>query len=219
MASRTLALIRRGINRLYDLLTRRGSEHPALQALTDVVAASTTRVNASWQQLQELSVSGDRERAERDSAVAALRTAVQQWRPVIFVRASEAAKNISTLPSGGGTVDDLVRIANDMVKLVDEYEGLSSIREAVAQQLGAAAARAEKESAEALEAYPAELRAQEAYTQACMEANEILVHGSRVVRATFGSTSPEYRQFITRGTAAEEDEIDAESAVEDKAAA
>ena len=57
----------------------------------------------------------------------------------------------------------------------------------------------------------AEAAARTAYTEACIEANIVLVRGTEIVCSIFGRTSPEYKQFIARASAAkEEEEIEAE---------
>ena len=45
----------------------------------------------------------------------------------------------------------------------------------------------------------------QAYTEACLIANEALVKGLDIIRAIFGATSPEYKQFIARASSKEEE--------------
>lgn len=104
-------------------------------------------------------------------------------------------------------------MGTDLLELIQGDDAFADIRDAAQADLGAALETARKENTEAVAAYPAELDAQEAYSRACMDADPVLVHGSRIVRAVFGSSSPEYRQFISRGKAEEEEAIDEESAL------
>jgi hypothetical protein len=51
------------------------------------------------------------------------------------------------------------------------------------------------------------------FSEACIEANPVVVRGSQIVRTNFGPTSPEYKQFIARGTKEEEAQLDKDAAV------
>ena len=65
-------IIRRDINRLNDLIAAKGAEVPALQAIADIISPAARKVNSAWQAFQAASVSGDRERDERDTAIGEL---------------------------------------------------------------------------------------------------------------------------------------------------
>ena len=60
---------------------------------------------------------------------------------------------------------------------------------------------------------PLESVARQNYTDACNDANVVLIRGIEVIRAIFGKTSPEYKQFIAKPSAKEEEEITEESNV------
>ena len=79
--------------------------------------------------------------------------------------------------------------------------------------LGDTLDNAKKETAEATAALPAESVAREVYAEACLKANSVLIRGTEIVRAIFGRTSPEYKQFIARSTNKETDEVEEESQI------
>ena len=211
MPSRNQAIIRRQINRLNLLIRERAGSAPALIAIAVIVEKVTEKVNSCWQAFQAVAVSGDKERHERDESIRLLLDWVQSWRPVIMLAAEGAAMNLHNLPSGGATSDDVILVAEDMVKFISDNPDMETYREQAVQSLGERLDNAKKETAEATAALPAEAAAREAYSEACIEANAVLTRCLNIVRATFGRTSPEYKQFIARASAKEEEEIEAES--------
>ena len=52
MPARNQALIRRGINRLNDLITQQAGAHPPLAVISDMVNEATVNVNKAWQTFQ-----------------------------------------------------------------------------------------------------------------------------------------------------------------------
>ena len=211
MPSRNQAIIRRQINRLNLLIKERAANIPALLAIATIVENITDKVNSLWQAFQAAAISGDKERHERDESIRLLLDWVQSWRPVIMLAAEGAAMNLHNLPSGGATADDVILVAEDMVKFISDNPDMETYREQAVQSLGDRLVNAKKETAEATAALPAEAATREAYSEVCIEANVILTRCLNIVRAAFGRTSPEYKQFIARASAKEEEEIEAES--------
>ena len=109
--------------------------------------------------------------------------------------------------------DDVIRTAEDMAEFIKGNPGAESFRSEAMAALGEMIAAAKKETAEASDALPAEAAARQAYSEACLAANSILTRGTEVIRALFGRTSREYKQFIARTGAKEEAEIEEESLV------
>ena len=122
-----------------------------------------------------------------------------------------AALNLRTLPSSGATPDDVIRVAEDMVEFIKTNPGAEQFRTAALESFGGVIEKAHKETSEAVAVLPAEAAARQAYSDACNQANSILIGGTEIVRATFGRTSPEYKQFIARAKSSEEDDIESES--------
>lgn len=206
MPARSLKLIRRDINRLKDSIERHKEAQPAMAAMETQVAAAAQKVNETWQHYQTVSVEGDREREERDTAIGNLTNWIQRWRPIILMTVDGADENLSKLPPGAPTPDDVARVAEDMVRFIQEHAGDVFDAQSAITDLGDGIEKARKENLEAVAALPAETEAREAFTEACLEANPILVRGTQVVRAIFGRTSPEYKMFIGKGGSGEEDE-------------
>lgn len=211
MPSRNLAMIRRAINRLKETLERHQSNYPALAVIYPTVDFTAEKVNIAWRNYQSSAVAGDKEREERDNAVNILVKWIQRWRPVLLMLVPGADKNIRNLPSRGATPDDVIRVSADLVEFIKNDPGAESFRAAAIDDLGDGIANARKETSEAADALPAEAAARQAYSEACLEANNILIRGTEIVRAIFGRTSPEYKQFIARSSSSEEDEIENES--------
>jgi len=215
MAIRTQAIIRRGINRLDDLIQDHEQAYPVLSAIAPTVTTARNSVNEAWQSYQSAAVAGDRERAERNESIDNLMDWVQQWRPVIFLLVPGADKNIRNLPSGGATPDDVIRTAEDMVKFISTNPDAKSFSENAEDDLGNRLEEAKKETDEARAALPAEAITRNIYSEACIDANTILVRSLNVVRSVFGPKSPEYNQFALRASKKEKDEIDQETLVGD----
>ncbi len=117
MPLRSQTIIRRGINRLDDLIKNNESSGPALVAVSGVVASAKDSVNGAWQDFQSAAVAGDKEREERDETIRILLDWVQQWRPVILLLVPGAEANIRNMPPGAATPDDVIRVVEDMVAL------------------------------------------------------------------------------------------------------
>jgi len=217
MAYRNLALIRRHTNRLDGLVEQKKQEHPLLGVLAPKVRQVTDRVNNAWQQYQQAAIIGNKERIERDSAITVLVKWIQQWRPMVLMYVPGAQENIHKLPPNGGTADDIIRLAEDLQALISNNPAAAELKETALAELGGKLASAKKETKEAIEAMPAENAAREAYNEACIAANEILIRSLESIRSIFGPTSAEYRQFSVRrynGTNEEAEEVeenDAES--------
>lgn len=197
-----------------DLIKRYSGKYAPLEAIAAIVEAVAEKVNSSYQTFQQAAVSGDKERDERDSAVGVLLTWVQDWRPVVMLIISGASDNIRNLPATGATPDDIIHVAEDMQSFIQENAEAESFRQSALDALGTKLDDAKKETTEATQALPIEAAARSAYTEACIEANTILVRGSEIVRSIFGRTSPEYKQFITRAGAVEEEDVDEEVSLE-----
>ena len=210
MPHRNQTIIRRGINRLHETASRHKDAYPALAAILTIVSEHMNRVNEAWQEFQSKAVAGDKERAERDTAVGRLLSWVQRWRPVIMVHVSGASANIRNLPSGGTTPDDVARVAEDMVTFIKTNDATAMFRESALNDLGDGIETAKQETQEATAALPAEAAARDRYSEACEAANTVLVNGANIIRSIFGRTSPEYKQFIQRERSEEEEE-DSES--------
>lgn len=213
MPVRSQTIIRRGINRLDALIKDNVSENLALSAISGLVSSAKDKVNNAWQNYQSTAVAGDKERQERNDAINELTDWVQQWRPVIFLVVPGAESNIHNLPAGAATPDDIIRVAEDMLKFIESNSSADTFKESAVTALGERLVIARKETADATAALPAEMSARENYGEACLEANGVLTRSLNIVRAVFGPTSPEYKQFIGRSSAKDEDEIDEESAV------
>lgn len=211
MPSRSQAIIRRDINRLQILIERLHETFKALAAIKSPVDNAAALVNNTWQKFQQAAVAGDKERAERDSAIATLIEWIQNWRPVVLMLVAGASSNIRQLPSSGATPDDVIRVAEDMVKFIDGNQGAEAFREDAKTELADKLESARKETQEASAALPAEAAARQAYSDASIAANNILIPGTEIIRANFGRTSPEYKQFIARSKPDEEEQIDTES--------
>ncbi len=211
MPSRSQAMIRRDINRLKMVIESRHQTHEVLAAIKLTVDSAAAAVNETWQKYQVAAVAGDKERAERTSAIATLIDWIQNWRPVVLMLVAGADSNIRQLPASGATPDDVILVAEDMTKFIESNPETTAFRESAIAELADKLENARKETKEASAALPAEAAAREAYSSATLAANKILVPGTEVVRAIFGRTSPEYKQFISRSKPNEEDEITAEA--------
>jgi hypothetical protein len=213
MPSRNQAMIRRGINRLNELIQREKDTYPVFAAVAGNVNEVAEATNTTWQEFQQAAISGDKEREERDTAVGKLETWISNWRPVVLVYVPGADRNIRTLPPTGATPDDVIRVAEDLRKFIESNDGAAAFREAALEDLGGGIEKVQSETDEATVALPRERAAREAHTTACIEANNVLVRLVQVVRNIFGSTSPQYRQFMQRASSDEESEIDSETMV------
>ena len=213
MPTRNQVIIRRDINRLKDTIERTKDSNPALSAILPTVIAVCDEVNQAWQEFQKIAVQGDKEREERDESINILIKWIQRWRPVIMLTVPGADQNLRNLPSRGATPDDVIRVAEDMLDFINVKDEASSFRGAANTDMGNALTNAKKETTEATAILPQEASTRQAYTDACLLANEVLVKGLDTVRAIFGRTSPEYKQFIARVSEKEEEEIEAEASV------
>jgi len=155
---------------------------------------------------------GNKERQERDDAIRRLIQWIQTWRPVIFITVPGAETKIRALPSSGAPPDDVIRVVEDMSLFIQKQESIITFKESALNELNSLIESARKETAEATAVLPREAVARQAFTDACLSANSILVNGTEIVRAIFGRTSREYKQFIARNTSAEEKELEAEVA-------
>ena len=136
MPSRNQTMIRRDINRLKETIERNKTGYPVLSAIYNKVVTVTDNVNKCWQEYQKVSVTGDKERTERDVAIRSLLDWIQQWRPVIMLSVDGAENNIKKLPFGGNTPDDIIRVAEDMVKFVNSNSQASEFKTPATTDLG-----------------------------------------------------------------------------------
>ncbi len=217
MPSRNQSMIRRDINRLNETIERHKDTQPALAAISGIVNKAAQDMNNAWQRYQAVSVAGDREREERKTAIRALIEWIQKWRPVVMLIVQGADANIRNLPSSGATPDDVIRVAGDMVKLINDNSDADSFRDSCINDLGGGLENAKKETLEAASILPQEAAARHNYSETSIVANKALNAGLNIIRSRFGPTSPEYKQFIARDKPeeeeAEEKEIDAEVAI------
>ncbi len=215
MPARNRAMVRRDINRLNSTIERFKAEQPALGAISPMVSKAAKEVNTAWQEFQARAVAGDKEREERETATGRLITWVQSWRPVILLTIPGADMNIRNLPSTGATPDDVIRVAGDMAKFINDNPGAQAFRNSAIKDLGNGLAAAEKETGEAAASLLTEAAARHEYTQACHNANSPLIRSLEIVKSLFGRTSPEYKQFIACSSAEEEEEITTELTAEE----
>ena len=207
MPARSQTLIRRDINRLNDVVQRHKTEQPALAAIETAVNGAANSVNGAWQAYQQAAITGDKEREERDTAITHLKAWIRRWRPVVLMLVPGADENIYKIKGRASTPDDLIRVAGDIKAIIEEKgNGLQSALE----DLGDMIPVTEKETSEATAALPAEADARHVFSEACLAANPVVVRGSEIVRAIFGRTSPEYKQFIARGSRVEEETLEVE---------
>ena len=208
MPSRTQQMIRRDINRLKDTIERNKETHKSLAAIHSIVSSAAESVNKTWQTYQGNAVVGDKERGERNESIKIVLDWIQSWRPIMLMLIPGASSNIRQLPPTGATPDDVIRVAEDMVELINGNPGAESFREEALNALEEKIDAARKETSEASAAWPAEAAARQAFSGACRSANDILIPGTDAIRAIFGRTSPEYKQFIARDRASGEENID-----------
>ena len=71
MPTRNQAMIRRDINRLQETVNYHKDTQPALAAISGMVTDSALKVNNA-QEFQAKALAGDKERAERDTAISLL---------------------------------------------------------------------------------------------------------------------------------------------------
>jgi len=212
MPARSQIRIRRDLNRLDGLLQEHAARQPALAAVQVQVATATAEINRRFQVYQQSAVAADRERSERDEAIGNLRNWVQQWRPVVMLLVPGAAANLLQLPASGATLDDQVRVAEDLRDFIANSPGATAFREPALKALGEQIEVTRKEYADAATALPAEAGARAALTEATLSGNTVLVRALDIVRAIFGSKSPEYKQFVVRSASpADADEEDQEA--------
>ena len=213
MPTRNQVIIRRDINRLKDTIERTKDNNPALSAILPTVTVVCDEVNQAWQEFQRIAVQGDKEREERDESINILIKWIQRWRPVIMLSVQGADQNLKNFPSRGATSDDVIRVAEDMLDFINKKDEALSFRADANNDLGNTLTNAKKETTDATAILPQEASSRQAYSDACLVANEVLVKGLDTVRAIFGRTSPEYKQFIARISEKEEEEIEAEASI------
>lgn len=200
MPARSLALIYRHINRLKDTIGEYAPEHAALAALKPGADAYAAQVDSAYQAYVDSIAKGDKERGERDSAIDALRNAVSKWRGVVLCTVPGAGATVHALPPRGGTVDDMLRVGDVLEHFIETNPATTAFRKDAVGELKPLLAAAGKQTAEATSALPAQQAAREAFGAACLAANPFLVHATEVVRAIFGPTSRQYKQFIEHTT-------------------
>ena len=211
MTVRSQSTIRRDIRRLEAILTEHEKAQPVFAALRPIVVERAAALDEAVRTFAAASIDGDRERSERDSATQRLAKWVRTWRPAVLAIVPGAATSIPVLPTAKGTPDEVVRIASDLVAYMKREPRAAALADAAISALGDALDVARTEVAEATLAVGQKAIAREALGAAASAANDVLVHGSAVVRAVFGAKSPQYKQFIGRDVSAPDD-IDADEA-------
>lgn len=145
-------------------------------------------VNETWRTFQQAAVDAKRERKERDSKLDELVAWGRIWRPIVLLQVPGA--NIRALPAGGSTSDDAIRVVADLAAFIKKNAGAAEFRDDAVAALGTLVEDARKEYAEAKAAGPVESGARDAFSEATIAGNTVLVRGTEVVRAVFGATSP-----------------------------
>jgi hypothetical protein len=199
---------------LYDIVEREKENHKVFSTMSQLVSKTTNDVNTAWQDYQAVSVQGDEERKEREEALDILIKWSQRWRYMLLMFVPGVILNIHKIPSRGATPDDFIRVAEDVIKLINSNKNAEPIRADAMEDLGDKLENAKKETAEATAILPAETHARNHLTDTCILANNILVRGTEIVRSIFGPTSPEYKQFIARASASDSEDEDDDSEVE-----
>ena len=214
MARRNNAMIRRDIKRLVALIEEKGSETPALAAVSGDVKEAASRIDIAWKVFQALSVKGDKDRAERDDAMDSLLSWIQQWRPVILVKIPGADMNLKTLPPKGATPDETVTVAEDMIDFMKSATVSAAFIAGAEADLGTRLEIAKALINAASDTLFMEEGAEADFTEACQFANPILVKTLKIVRSAFGPTAREYKQFIARESSDDEEDSTADNADE-----
>lgn len=203
MPSRSQKRIRRDINNLKDTVEN-NPDNPVLTNLKPVVVTASDEVNNTWQDVVDTGVKQNKEAFERDSVLGQGKTWLQSWRPLILILVPGAAENLKIIPSGAPTVGTLLSVIIDTRDFVlnyrDNEDNPLSFAEAAITDLGTLVEDIKREGSEAHTALIEEERAEQAFKKATDAANTIVVQGSRIVRAIFGATSPDYKRLIARST-------------------
>lgn len=210
MPSRSQKMIRRDTNRLSALIDEHAPVHAELAAIQTDVTDAATNVNGKWRAYQAAAIASSKETGERDTVVAALLKWSRSWRGVVAIKIKGAAANIHEIPANGATPDDVAQQANDIKEIIVTNPAAEPFRENALAQLGTKIEDAKRETAEASIAVPAKQKAADEFAHATLEANTLLVEGSKVIRNIFGEKSREYKQLIKRANTKEEAKDDAD---------
>ena len=216
MAKKSQALTRRNINRLLEVCQRNAERYPAMAAFKDIAGTHADAVNTAWQTYQATSIQGDSVRESRNENLDRVKTWIQSWRPIVLAVGPGADENLRLLPAGGGTPDEIIQIATDLLKIITDHPDLEPYRELALNDLSNLLEQSRDLISSAKSAWVAERRAQLDYSEVVNESRRILVLGTQIVRANFGANSPEYKQFIVRDYGAEDDEDDVETLPEEE---
>jgi hypothetical protein len=198
MPLRSQRVIRRDINRLAQTMQRHADTNPAIATLLPVVREIAEKVNTAWQNYQAATVAGKKKRKERDQTIRRILNWIQRWRPVLILLVEGANENIHKFPASGTTPDQILLVARDMLNLLTHNAAAAGFREQAQADFGITIEQAPKDIQDAVVALRVENNARQAYSKICLRANTVLIRGIEVIRAVFGRTSPEYKQFIGR---------------------
>ena len=212
MATRSQGRIRRDINVVRDSIENFFSEYPVLASLRPIVISTSDKVNLTWRDLVDARIAQNKEAAERDQNISQLMIWVRSWRPLVLLIVPGAAENLKSLPAGASTVGAVVQVAIDtrdfIVNYKDNDDNSLAFAEAAITDLGTLIEDTQREDLEAQTALLDEERAEKAFRKATEAANPVIVQGSRIIRAIFGSKSSEYKRLIARNTQKDREEED-----------
>lgn len=210
MPARSQKRIRRDIKRLKGVVDEHAVGKEELDAIKPDVDQHVDAVDTTWQAYQAASIKSTKELGERDAAVSPLLKWARSWRGVVKIKVPGASANIREIPADGATPDDVINQASDIQALISTNPAAASFRERALAKLGTKLEDAKRENTEAKAAVPAKEVAEDAFAEATLAANFILVEGSKIVRNVFGPKSHEYKRLVTRKRTKEEEEEDAQ---------
>ena len=216
MSKRSQKRIRRDLKRLKGVVDEHAVAHAELDVIKEDVDQHVEAVDTTWRASQAASIKSTKELKERDVAATPLLKWARSWRGVIKIKVPGASANIRELPTDGATPDDVINQASDIQALISTNPAAAPFRERALAKLGTKLEDAKRENTEAKAAVPAKEQAEDAFAEATLAANFILVEGSRIVRNIFGPKSYEYKRLITRKRTKEEEEEDAEDEDDDE---
>jgi hypothetical protein len=192
MPTRSHTLIRQDINRLNAVIRLHQELHPPLNLIAPVVDKAARQVNKTWRHYHGLITANMKVMDLKDSPLLTLLGWIHRWRPAIQILVPGAEIRLRKLSSRKWTIHDLIWLAEDMRMLIESAgNGLEVALDDFGEGLAIS-----KQVLQVSVSFPDETEAFESYTKACLEANNILLRGTQIIRAIFGRTSPEYKSFV-----------------------
>jgi hypothetical protein len=180
-------------------LADESTERVALKAAAPDMVAATSAFFAANSQVARLEQTSAKEVAEAMTAQAPLAKLFDEVSPIVMKKVSGVAW---VAASSFSTPDDFLKAAEGLEQVVEDHSG-EAWAAPILTKLAALVDSAAKEQSKATEAVRALQKAKAARAQAAQAARDELVAFRRVVRATFGRSSREYRDLRdpeTRGT-------------------